>query len=759
VDWNRWQGSLAKVAEGRSQLQVLGDDLSQALACELEGIKPGHEDPVLVRLLGPELTELLRKVGWSTLVLNPGSTSTKVAVYNGLTLLAEGNIPQDPEQVDGLDSRVALVRAWLDEQGLSLLELTGIAARGGLMAPVTSGTYAVCEAMLKDLSASAFEHASNLAAPMAVKLGALAGPDILLTTSDPVVCDEVDLVHRITGSAKVLNDGRAVHYLNHRAVAELSAALLGQSRDRLHMITCHMGGGMSAVRHLDGRMPEVLQGFGTLPSANRSGALPLHELIRLMETRQYSLDDLRRDVMSEGGLLALAGTQDFKALFEFAAHGASEAQQEKIELLVEFFASRVASGIQELAAHPRPVDCVVLTGGLAHDQDFCRRIIERLQLPVPVARLPGSLEHTALVAGLLKLAADKSGHRPYAEVRDEQAVLREQEQTLLGRTIFEPAPVSERMGSPNRLEEIVGAACAGDSPTIALVGADNDEALLAVKQANEQAGGPMARFLLLGPHEEISQLAWELDVPIDGENVILVDTDDPVERARELMLAGLADTLMKGNATTAQVLKGYLGYLKAASQRGNKSGGKTLLSHIGLFEIPGRSKLVLVSDAAMNTYPDVETRMGILENSIQAMRLLGYAKPKVAVISAVEKPSKAVISSMEGRAIAEAYAARDDLIVEGPLSVDLALSPESAVEKRYTGRIQGDADLLLVPDIDAGNAIYKAFTITSGATLAGVILGGATPLILTSRGDSSRSKLSSIALAVLLTNRNKERCP
>jgi phosphate butyryltransferase len=136
---------------------------------------------------------------------------------------------------------------------------------------------------------------------------------------------------------------------------------------------------------------------------------------------------------------------------------------------------------------------------------------------------------------------------------------------------------------------------------------------------------------------------------------------------------------------------------------------------------------------------------------------LGFVRPKIAVISAIEKATAAVTSSMDAQTIAARYRDRADVIVEGPLSVDISLSPEVAHEKHYAGRIRGDADLLLVPDIDAGNALYKAFTVVSGASTAGAIVGGEAPVILVSRGDSSRSKLASIALAVVLTNRFKAR--
>jgi butyrate kinase len=749
MDWIQLKQRIRESSGLRHVLQAVGDELTAEFEGLLAACQAGQEDPILARLLGPDLSELVRKVGWSSLVLNPGSTSTKVTVYNGLKLLATAELEVEAGAPDGLEERVAQVATWLERSGLSLQEVTGIAARGGLMAQVASGTYRISERMLEDLAHAAVTHASSLGVPMALKLGERIGPDVVLTTTDPVTVDELDPAERVTGSAHIRNDGTPVHYLNQRAVAELAAQALGTRRSELHLVTCHMGGGMSAARHLDGRMLAVSHGFGGMPSANRSGALPLQHVLRLMESHRYSLDDLRRDVTSAGGLVALAGTQDFKALFEFAERGASPEQQEKIRLVTEFFVARIAGCILALSAAERPLDLVVLTGGLARAADFCRRIAARIQLPVPVARVPGSVEQSALAAGLLRACAEQEASQTYVEVRDRLSLERERLEGVLDMPIFGGGERARcELRAPRRLDEVVRAASTGASPAIALVGADCDEALLAIKEATELPDGPMARFLLLGPYAAVSQLAWELDVPIDDENIAIVDTATPVATATELLVAGLADTVMKGNATTAEVLKGYLGYLKAKGL----TGPHLRLSHLGFFEIPGRPKLVAITDAAMNTSPDVEARMAILENALRAMHLLGFQKPKVAVISAVEKPSQAVLSSMEGQQIAQAFQGRDDLIIEGPLSVDLALSPSSAHEKRYPGRIQGDADLLLVPDIDAGNAIYKAFTVTAGATTAGVIIGGESPIILTSRGDSARSKLSSTALAVLLIN-------
>jgi phosphate butyryltransferase len=167
-------------------------------------------------------------------------------------------------------------------------------------------------------------------------------------------------------------------------------------------------------------------------------------------------------------------------------------------------------------------------------------------------------------------------------------------------------------------------------------------------------------------------------------------------------------------------------------------------------DIPVRNKLLLISDAAVNTYPDEEKRVKIIENSLRVAANLNIRKPKVAVISAIESVNKSIESSIVAERIAQRFAERNDCIVEGPLSFDVAMDPAIAHEKHYKGQIQGNADILIMPDIDAGNVLYKSLTTQSGATCAGVILAGNLPLVLTSRGDSARSKLASISLAVKL---------
>jgi phosphotransacetylase len=244
----------------------------------------------------------------------------------------------------------------------------------------------------------------------------------------------------------------------------------------------------------------------------------------------------------------------------------------------------------------------------------------------------------------------------------------------------------------------------------------------------------------------VNRLAWEYDIKVDGDNYRIFDTDRPVEKAISLYASGEADLLMKGSVKTEEIMRGAFKYLK---ESGKIEKGR-IYSHVGIFQVPTYPKLLTVTDAAVNPNPDVEMKKKILDNALTVLRYLNITKPKVAIISAVETLNPSVESSIVAGALAEEYRGREDCIVEGPLSLDVAMDPHSASEKNYKGQIRGNADILLMPDIEAGNVVYKTLTVTSGAYLAGAVVGGGIPIILASRGDSSRSKLASICLACIV---------
>jgi phosphate butyryltransferase len=697
--------------------------------------------------------------GETVLCINPGSTSTKVALYNGLSLRASEEVHLPPDFKDGVESRAGAIAHWLEKTGLKQGELTGIACRGGFVGPIPSGTYEVVTEMVDDLAEPRIEHASNLAIPIGLSLREKlsGGREIVVTMTDPVASDEMMTRARLTGIQKLLRDGSGAHYLNQNAVHDLASAVLGKRRDELITIGAHLGGGVSIVRHSGGKVDDLVNAFAGVPSANRSGSMTLDIIFQAIEENRISLSELRSYLYKTGGLIDLTGTNDFRALLHFRDSGAVGRQREKIEHVIDFMATSIAGAIMNLAAVEGAIDLVILTGGLSRSGEFTGRVKRKIFPYFPVVIIPGSIEHEAMVAGHYRSVHTPGMMKDYVTERDSLRKIRLEEKELLSTEIFAHPHLRRRENVPvTSLDELLYVARAmvakKTAPRIAIVGAGNEDALVAAKQANEEGRFPIAKFLLVGDYYEVNKLAWEYDIKVDGDNYTIVDSDDPVARAVELLDSGEADFLMKGSVKTAEIMGGTLKYLKHSGRI--KKGA--IYSHVGFFQIPTYPKLLAVTDAALIPNPSSEMRHKILANALTVCGYLNIETPRVAVISAVETVTPSVESSTEAHEFASVYADRKDVIVEGPLSLDVAMDPHSAREKHYTGRIRGNADILLMPDIEAGNVVYKSLTVSSGAYLAGVIMGAGVPIVLTSRGDSARSKLASIGLACIVAMKQSE---
>ncbi len=226
-----------------------------------------------------------------------------------------------------------------------------------------------------------------------------------------------------------------------------------------------------------------------------------------------------------------------------------------------------------------------------------------------------------------------------------------------------------------------------------------------------------------------------------------IERDDPAEAAREAVAAvrrGEAHLLMKGLLQTATIMKAVLN-----RDEGLRTG--RALSHACAFEIPGWSKLVFITDVALNVAPDLARKADIIRNQVIMAQALGIKRPKVAALAAVETVNPDMPATADARQLQE-MAERGELgecDVQGPLALDLAVSPESGVTKGVSGPVVGAADILLVPDIEAGNMLYKGLVYFAKARPAGIIMGAKCPVVLLSRADSPDAKLMSIALAVL----------
>lgn len=239
----------------------------------------------------------------------------------------------------------------------------------------------------------------------------------------------------------------------------------------------------------------------------------------------------------------------------------------------------------------------------------------------------------------------------------------------------------------------------------------------------------------------------------DGEHHRVSDLKAAAKLGVELVKSGKADLLMKGNIPTADLLHPVL-----AKDTGLLQSGK-LLSHVAFFELPGRDRLTLMSDAAISIQPDLTAKAQIIDNAVSAAGLLGYSPVLVAVLSAIEKVNPKLQSSVEADQLRRlgAEGRFGGAIVAGPLALDNALLPEAATTKNLADDpVAGKADLLIVPDLVSGNLLYKSFSLIARYPTAGIVMGAEVPIILTSRADLAETKVNSIALGCYL--RYKQTC-
>lgn len=249
--------------------------------------------------------------------------------------------------------------------------------------------------------------------------------------------------------------------------------------------------------------------------------------------------------------------------------------------------------------------------------------------------------------------------------------------------------------------------------------------------------------ILVGDKTGILVIAREHQINLEGIEIINENnTTLAIEKSVRLVKEGKAEILMKGKSSTAALLKGILN--KESGMRTGK-----LLSHFALFEIPSYHKLLALTDVAININPDINDKAAIVENAVRYMNRLGWEKPKVAAIAAVELVNSTMQATLDAAALSmmSKRGQIKNCIIDGPLALDGAINKNSAKHKGIISDVAGDADLLVFPQIESGNVMYKSLVILSRASVASVVLGAAGPVVLTSRSDSDESKLNSIILA------------
>ncbi|HWR08656.1 phosphate butyryltransferase [Sporomusa sp.] len=278
---------------------------------------------------------------------------------------------------------------------------------------------------------------------------------------------------------------------------------------------------------------------------------------------------------------------------------------------------------------------------------------------------------------------------------------------------------------------------------VAVAAAQDDAVLEAVQGAHKQK---LADFTLVGDIDKIKATADKLGVTLNDVQMIHEPDDRKAAyRAVALVSSGEADVLMKGLINTADFLRAVLD-----KEIGLRTG--RVLSHIAVYQLPGFDRLIMITDGGMNIAPTLQQKADIIQNSVQLANVLGIKPAKIAILAAVEVVNPDMPATLEAAALAK-MAERGQIkgaIVDGPLALDNAISMEAAQHKGINSPVAGMADILVTPDIEAGNMLGKSLVYIANGKIAGLILGAAKPVVVTSRADTYEAKIMSIALGALL---------
>lgn len=357
------------------------------------------------------------------LVLNPGSTSTKIGVFINDRAIFEKTIRHEaealgsfPKIIDQYEFRKKMILEALDEEGINISRLSAVCGRGGLLRPIEGGTYSVNEAMLEDLrSGYSGQHASNLGGILAYHIA--AGLNIPAFIVDPVVVDELEPIARVSGFP-LIERKSIFHALNQKAVARRIAKQLGRKYEELNVIIAHMGGGITVGVHKKGRVVDVNNGLhGDGPfSPERAGTVPAGDLAALCFSGKYYLDEVMKMLAGQGGLVGYLGTNDALKVEKMINSG-----DERARLIYDAMAYQTAKEIGSASAVLQgDVDAIILTGGLAYGQSFVQEISRRISWIADVFVHPGENELQALAEGAVRVLSGEEPVKNYPGDRQKQ---------------------------------------------------------------------------------------------------------------------------------------------------------------------------------------------------------------------------------------------------------------------------------------------------------------------------------------------------
>lgn len=275
---------------------------------------------------------------------------------------------------------------------------------------------------------------------------------------------------------------------------------------------------------------------------------------------------------------------------------------------------------------------------------------------------------------------------------------------------------------------------------VAVAAAHDEHTLEAVFKASKDG---IVEPVLIGKKTKIKEILAHLNVKFNEDKIIHVEKDaEAAEKSVELVNQGRADFIMKGKLQTADLLKAAVN-----KEKGLRTGNA--MSHVAILQIPSYHKLIAITDGGMMMYPNAEEKKQIIENAVDVFLAMGYEKPKVAVLAAVENVNPKMPETVDADILKKMNLSGEikNCIVEGPISFDLTLNKESAKVKGYNSPVTGEADILIAPNITCGNILCKSIIEFAQGKMAGMIVGAKVPIVVTSRGSSSEEKYLSLVLS------------
>ncbi len=351
------------------------------------------------------------------LAINPGSTSTKIAVYEGEACIFEETIRHKGEElkifdaiVDQFEFRLSLILEHLENRDINILDLTAVVGRGGMLKPLSGGTYEVTDQVIADLTIGVQgQHASNLGGILANEISKRAQVKAYIV--DPVVVDELEAEARVTGVLGVQRKS-IFHALNQKAVAKKYALSLNKPYDQLNLIVAHLGGGISVGAHHLGKVVEVnnaVDGDGPL-SPERAGTIPSGALVDLCFSGNYTENEIRKLINGKGGIMAHLGVNDDREVIQLAKEGNTKAA-----LIQKAMTYQIAKSIGACSAVLcGKVDAILITGGIAYDQQLIKDINRYVGFIAPIKAYPGEDEMEALALGVVRVLRGQEQSRIYS---------------------------------------------------------------------------------------------------------------------------------------------------------------------------------------------------------------------------------------------------------------------------------------------------------------------------------------------------------